>query len=109
MSAITISTPAPAPTDSAPPARLPSDATMRHAVKFAIEDDKPIAMDYWVDSVSKECMIGIRENEEKLLVKSGEEFTTPIGRVAQSGNELILATENTIYIVCKDIPRKRVR
>ena len=82
---------------------------MNHAVRWAIEDDKPISLDYWVDSLSKKCMVGVRESGDKLLVKSAEEFTTTIARVGQFGNELLLATENTIYIVCKDIPKKRVR
>ena len=36
--------------------------------------------DYWTSSVDKEVLIGVRENGEKLLVKSEDEYTSPISK-----------------------------
>jgi hypothetical protein len=93
--------------------RLPSSATLEHAVKIAIQDDKPIMMDYWTDSLDKKVMIGLREGTngekgEKLLVRSDEEYTSNISKIYAVETDFIIATENSIYIVSKDIPKKRI-
>ena len=49
---------------------LPSGTTLQHCAKLAIVEDKPIMFDYWTSSCDKEVLIGVRENEEKLLVKA---------------------------------------
>jgi hypothetical protein len=88
--------------------RLPDSVTLQHAVKFAITEDKPIMMDYWNDSLGKKNMIGVKKNEEKLLVKSEDEYTSPIVKIFKAGNAYIVATENSIYIVDSGIPTKRI-
>jgi hypothetical protein len=88
--------------------RLPSDVTMKHAAKLSIVDDKPIMMDYWAASLDKKALIGARENGEKLLVKSEDEYTSQIAKFYKSGTEYIVITENSIYIVANDIPTKRI-
>ena len=55
-------------------------------------------MDYWTSSLEKNSLIGVRENGQKLLVKSQEEYTSPIQKLYKSGNEFIVVTENSIYI-----------
>lgn len=88
--------------------RLPSDATMKHACKLAVVDDKPIMMDYWTPSLDKKALIGSRENNEKLLVRSEEEYTSTIQKFYKSGTEYIVITENSIYIVSSDIPTRKI-
>jgi hypothetical protein len=89
--------------------RTPSDVTMQHAVKIAILEDRPIMMDYWTLSLDKSIVIGVNtETNENLLVKNGEEYTSPISKFLKSGEDLIVKTENSIYIVSADIPQKRV-
>jgi len=88
--------------------RLPSDLTMKHAAKLAIVDDKPIILDYWTASLEKKALIGARENNEKLLVKSEEEYTSTISKFYKSGTEYIIITENSIYIVSSDIPTRKI-
>jgi hypothetical protein len=89
--------------------RLPDNNTLTHAVKLAITEDKPILFDYWVSSLEKTVLIGVKEkNNEKLLVKSEEEYTSPIVKIYKVGNEYIIATENSIYIVDVNIPTKRI-
>ena len=88
--------------------RLPSDATLKHAAKLSIVEDKPIMFDYWTASLDKKALIGIRENNEKLLVKSEEEYTSSIAKFYKSGTEYIIITENSIYIVSSEIQNRRI-
>ena len=88
--------------------RLPSDVTLQHASKLAIVEDKPIMLDYWTASVDKKALVGVRESGEKLLVKSAEEYTSPIAKFYKSVTEYIIITENSIYIVSSDIPTRKI-
>ena len=88
--------------------RLPDATTLQNVTKFAISEDKPIMLDYWTSSIEKKALIGVRENNEKLLVKSDEEYTSPIQKIFKAGNDFIIMTENSIYIVDNKIPTKRI-
>jgi len=88
--------------------RLPETVTLQHAVKLSIVEDKPIMMDYWTNSLNKTVVIGVKVNKEKLLVKSEEEYTSPIAKIYKVGTEFIIVTENSIYIVDVAIPTKRI-
>lgn len=88
--------------------RLPSDITLKHATKLAIVEDKPILLDYWANSLDKKALVGVREGGEKLLVKSEEEYTSPIVKFYKSSSEFIIITENSIYLVCSDIPTRKI-
>ena len=88
--------------------RLPDAATLQNISKIAISEDKPIMLDYWTASLNKKALIGVRENNEKLLVKSEEEYTSPIQKIFKVGNDFIIMTENSIYVVDNKIPTKRI-
>jgi hypothetical protein len=88
--------------------RLPDVSTLLQAVKLAAVEDRPIMMDYWVTSIEKKTIIGVRENKEKLLVKSQDEYTSPIGSIYKVGNEYIILTENSIYIVDAGVQVRRI-
>jgi len=88
--------------------RLPDTTTMQHVAKLAIVEDKPIMLDYWTDSIERKVLIGVKENNEKLLVKNEEEYTSPISKIYKVSTEYIIMTENSIYIVDVDIPTKRI-
>ena len=50
---------------------LPNPTTLLHAARIAIKDDRPIQLDYYVDSATKKAFIGEdSETKEKLLVKN---------------------------------------
>jgi len=53
-------------------------------------------------------LIGVRENGEKLLVKSVDEYTSPIEKIYKVENEYIIVTENSLYIVSNKIATKRI-
>jgi hypothetical protein len=88
--------------------RLPSNTCMQHASKLAIVEDRPIMLDYWTQSIEKKVIIGVKENGEKLLVKSEEEYTSPIGKIFKIESEYIILTENSLYIVSSDIQSNRI-
>ena len=88
--------------------RLPQGVTLQHCAKLGVVEDKPIMFDYWTSSCDNDVLIGIRENGEKLLVKSADEYTSPISKIYKVETEYIIITENSIYIVSADIETKRV-
>ena len=81
---------------------------MNHAVKLAIVEDKPILMDYWVNSLEKKALIGMNDKGEKLLVKSDEEYTSTVAKIFKVGDEYIIMTENSIYLVDNQIQVRRI-
>lgn len=90
--------------------RLPAAATVEHAMKLAINEDRPIMLDYWKDSLEKTVLIGQRDDEskEKILVRSEEEYTSPIKQILKVGTDYIIMTENSIYLVDTGIPFRRI-
>ncbi len=104
MSTSTVST----PSSSTESVRMPENTTMQNAIKLAIAEDKPILLDYWTASINKTALVGVRETKEKLLVKSDEEYTSPIQKIYKVGGDFIIMTENSIYLVCAAIPTKKI-
>lgn len=88
--------------------RLPDQLTMSYALRLSVVEDKPIMMDYWVSSLEKTVLIGVKENQEKLLVKDAEQYTSPVSKIYKVATEYIIMTENSIYIVDVNIPTKRI-
>ena len=87
---------------------LPSIKCLQHASKLAVVEDKPLMLDYWTSSLDQKCLIGVRENDEKLLVKDEEQYTSPIIKIYKIEQEYIIVTENSIYLSHADIPTKRI-
>jgi len=88
--------------------RLPNPTTLTHAVKLSIVEDKPLLLDYWTSSLEKSALIGVKDDGEKLLVKSEDEYTSPILKIFKVQDEYIVMTENSIYLVDINIPSKRI-
>jgi hypothetical protein len=89
--------------------RLPNAKTMECAMKIAIEEDRPIMLDYWNDSLEKKVVIIVQtETKEKFLVKSDEEYTSPIVEIKRWLTDFIVKTENSLYIVSSDIAVKPI-
>lgn len=86
----------------------PSNTCLQHCIKIAVVDDKPIMMDYWTQSHEGKVLIGVRENGEKLLVKSEDEYTSPIEKIYKVETEYIIVTENSLYIVNAKVSTKRI-
>ena len=88
--------------------RMPSNACLQHAWKLAIVEDKDIKSDYWTASLDKDVIIGVKTNQEKLLVKSEDEYTSPVSKIYKVEGEYIVVTENSIYLVSADIESQRI-
>ena len=88
---------------------LPNEKTMLHAARIALEQDKPILLDYFLASRDGTAFLGEDVNtKEKSLVKSSEEYTSPIQKVFGTKTEYIIVTENSIYIVAGNIKKKNI-
>ena len=85
-----------------------SSSTLANAAKLAIVEDKPIMFDYWTASLDNSVIVGIKENGDKLLVKSEDEYTSPVAKIYKVEEEYIIMTENSIYIVSSTISTKRI-
>jgi hypothetical protein len=103
----TVAAPA-APVPAANP--LPSAQVLVHAAKLAIEQDKPIQLDYYNDTATQKAFLGEdQETKEKMLIKSNEEFTSLVQKVYKVQDDYIITTENSIYIVSGKIQKRRIQ
>jgi len=82
---------------------------MAQAAKIAIEQDRPIYLDYYNDSIEKKCCIGVQDTT-KFLVKSDTEYTSAIESILRIKDEgvFIVMTENSLYVVSATIPVKKI-
>jgi hypothetical protein len=90
---------------------LPEGNVLVQASKLAILQDKPIQMDYYVDSVQGKAFLVIdSENKDlKVLLKSRDEYTSLITKVFKVTEDyLIVLTENSIYVVSGKIIYKKL-
>lgn len=91
-------------------ALIPSPVVLTHAAKISIEKDKPILLDYYGDTATGKAFLGEdQETKEQMLVKSHEEFTSLVDKVFKVGEDYIVMTENSLYIVSGKIKRKRIQ
>jgi hypothetical protein len=105
----TASTTPSAATPAATAEVLPSATCLMHAARLAIKDDKPIQLDYFVDTATNKAFIGEDgDSKERVLVKSKDEFTSLIQKMFKAGDDILIATENSIYVVSGKIQKRRV-
>ena len=112
MSAPPVPTPAvvAAPTSAAPPSPMPAPQTLVQAAKLAMQQDKAIQLDYYLDTEQGRAFLGEdTDNNEKMLVKSGEEFTSLIQKIYKVQTDFIILTENSIYIVSGKVQKRRIK
>ena len=104
----------PAPTTNVavanPAATLPSAATLLNAAKLAIQRDMPIQLDYFVDSAEGKAFLGEdAQTQEKMLVKNSEEYTSHIQKIYKAGDDFIIMTENSIYLVSGKVQKRKIQ
>ena len=91
------------------PERSPCVEGLEHAAKLAISEDRPVLFDYWSGSVAGDILVGVRsENGEKLLVKNAEEYTSPIKEIYRAGTDLVVVTENSIYLIADNVQTRKI-
>ena len=106
-----MSAPGPAtPNTASPGSPTPSMQALVQAAKIAIEQDKPIMLDYFVGTATEKAFMGEdQETKEKMLIKSNEEFTSPVQKIYKLQDEYIILTENSLYIVSGKIQKRRIQ
>jgi len=100
-----------APITLAPPVdKLPSATTLVSAAKLAIQKDMSIQLDYFVDSADGKAFLGEdAQTSEKMLVKNSEEYSSLIQKIYKAGDDFIIMTENSIYIVSGKIQKRKIQ
>ena len=89
---------------------IPSAQTLLQAAKVATEQDKPILLDYYGDSCQGKAYLGVDEStEEKMLVKSSEEYTSLVQKVYKVGEDFLVLTENSIYVVSGKLSKRKIQ
>jgi hypothetical protein len=86
---------------------VPSANVLLRAAQVSIDEDKPIYLDYYRDSLEKKCCIGV-QGSTKYLVKTTDEYTSTIQTVFKCESCYVVMTENSLYIVDSGIAIKRV-
>lgn len=88
---------------------IPSAKVLHHAAKIAIEQDCPILLDYYGESVSGKAFLGQHStSSDKMLIKSSEEYTSTIKKIFKVEDCYIILTENSLYVVSAEIKKRRV-
>lgn len=99
-----------APITLAPVDKTPSATTLVSAAKLAIQKDMSIQLDYFVDSADGKAFLGEdAQTSEKMLVKNSEEYTSLIQKIYKAGEDFIIMTENSIYIVSGKIQKRKIQ
>lgn len=89
---------------------IPSVSVLQHAARLAIQQDKPILLDYYVETATGKAFMGEdQETKERMLVKSSDEFTSLIQKVYKVTEDFIIVTENSIYLVSGKIQKRRIQ
>jgi hypothetical protein len=98
------------PASVAPPVAIPSAQALVQAAKLAIEQDKPILLDYFVGTSTQKAFMGEdQETKEKMLIKSNDEFTSLVQKIYKVQDDYIVLTENSLYIVSGKIQKRRIQ
>jgi hypothetical protein len=88
---------------------LPSDKTLKHAARLAVEQDKPIMLDYYNDTHEGKAFLGEdAATKEKMLVRSEEEYTSVIQKIFKVEGDFIIITENSIYLIAGTTKKKTI-
>ena len=88
---------------------LPSATILLQAAKLAMEQDRAILLDYYEQTTNGTAFLGEDpETKERILVKSKEEFTSLIKKLYKVGDDFIILTENSIYLVSGKIQKRKV-
>lgn len=89
--------------------KLPNDKVLKYAARISIEQDKPIMLDYYIDTLEGRAFLGEdNTTKDKMLVRSEEEYTSQIQKIFKVDEEYIVITENSIYITAGNLRKKGI-
>lgn len=100
----------PTPTPVVPVVEVPNEKVLAHAAKIAMEQDKPLMFDYYMDTrAGGAAFLGEdKDTKERILVKNPEEYTSPVKKMFKAKDDYIIVTENSVYIVSGSIKKKEI-
>jgi hypothetical protein len=88
---------------------FPQAVTLLQAAKLSMMQDKPIMLDYYKDSAKNTAFIGVdKTTGKKILIKSNDEFTSLITNMYKVNDDVLVLTENSIYIISGLVKKKDV-
>jgi hypothetical protein len=88
---------------------VPTATALVQAARLGIQQDKPIQLDYYVDSAQSKAFLGEdAETKERVLIKSKEEFTSLVQKVYKVDEDILILTENSIYLVNGKIQKRKI-
>ena len=107
------STPASTPQQTAPVAAtqeiLPSPTALLQAARLSMKEDRPIQLDYYEATHKGSAFIGDDPvRKQKMLVKSSEEFTSIVQNMYKAGDDILVVTENSIYVVSARTTKRKI-
>ena len=77
---------------------IPDEKTLSQAFKLSIKISKPMCTYFYIDSCRGKVSI-VNSDGDKIIYKNSEEYTSPIQNTYKVGNEYLIVTENTIYVI----------
>jgi hypothetical protein len=99
----------PASSTPASTVSIPCSQTLLQAAKLSIEQDRAIMLDYYCDTQCAKAFLGEdTTTNERILVKSKDEFTSLIKKLYKVADDFIILTENSLYIVSGKIQKRKV-
>lgn len=98
-----------APATTISDANLPNEKTLKHAARMAMEQDKPIMLDYYADTRDGKAFLGEDAGtKEQMLVRSESEYTSGIEKKFKVAEDFIIITQNSIYIIAGSTKKKTI-
>ncbi len=86
---------------------LPTANTMVKAMRLGIKYTKQIDLYFYLDSTRGDVSL-MSDGETTLIYKNDDEHTSPMLKHIKTDDDLIVMTENTIYILHGKTPVKQV-
>jgi hypothetical protein len=86
---------------------LASEDTLNKAFKLSLKFTKPIDTYFYLDSCRGNVCI-LNDGEEMVIFKNEDEHTSPVLKIFKSGEQFIVMTENTIYLLSANTPMRNL-
>ena len=99
----------PAPGTPGAPSPIPCNDAIMMAARLAFAGKMPIQTDYYYSTAIGQAFIGEDvETKERALVKNRDEFTSNIKKMGKAGDDVVIMTENSVYVISGKTMKRRV-
>jgi len=88
---------------------IPCNEAIMMAARLAFAGKMPIQTDYYYPTAIGQAFIGEDvETKERALVKNQDEFTSNIKKMGKAGDDVVIMTENSVYVISGKTMKRRV-